>query len=300
MRKSLNIFFVSLILLMGIPSLAAGNWQSVRTKNYRIIYHPYQKKLAEKVAETILKTEPKYKSVFGEVPKDTIRVILADRRSEFDKLTKNTIPEWSRGVTRPDVHLIILLTDQIKQDEFFAVVRHELVHAWMGSLYPGIQTPRWFDEGMAVLLSGERVSDNTTIISRAVLTGSLFSLDDVSQVLKFGRTKARLAYAESYTAMRFFVEYFGWKKFPVFFATLKQTKSFKSALRAATRLSLYEFEDTFLDYAKKNYKWQFLFDVDLYLWLALPVFVAVSFWWIRRRNRRRMDAWEEPPEAGSE
>ncbi len=300
MKKRTYIFLAILIFFIGVSPLIAGNWQSVTIKNYRVIYHLYQKKLAEEVAETILKTEPKYKSVFGEMPKDTIRVILADRRSEFDKLTKNTIPEWSRGVTRPDIHLIILLTDQIKQNEFFSVVRHELVHAWMGSLYPGIQTPRWFDEGMAVLLSGERVSDNTTIISRAVLTGSLFSLDDVSQVLKFGRTKARLAYAESYTAMRFFVKYFGWKKFPVLFATLKQTRSFKKAVEAATGLSLYEFEDTFLDYAKKNYRWQFLFDIDLYLWLALPVFVAVSFWWIKRRNRKRVDAWQEPPEADGE
>jgi len=300
MKKRTYIFLAILIYFIGASPVMAVNWQSVTIKNYRVIYHPYQKKLAEEVAETILKTEPKYKSVFGEMPKDTIRIILADRREEFDKLTKNTIPEWSKGVTRPEIHLIILLTDQIKRDEFFAVVRHELVHAWMGSLYPGIQTPRWFDEGMAVLLSGERVSDNTSIISRAVLTGSLFSLDDVSQVLKFGRAKARLAYAESYTAMRFFVEYFGWKKFPVLFATLKQTKSFKSALQAATGLSLYEFEDTFLDYAKKNYRWQFLFDIDLYLWLALPVFVAVSFLLIRRRNRKRMDAWKEPQESGSE
>lgn len=300
MKKATYIFLTILIYIIGASPLMAENWQSITIRNYRVIYHPYQKKLAEEVAKTILKTEPKYKRVFGEIPKDTIRVIMADRRSEFDKLTKNTIPEWSKGVTRPDIHLIILLTDEIKQDEFFSIVRHELVHAWMGSLYPGIRTPRWFDEGMAVLLSGERVSDNTTIISRAVLTGSLFSLDDVSNVLKFGRTKARLAYAESYTAMRFFVEYFGWQKFPILFATLKKTKSFESALNAATGLDLYEFEDTFLDYAKKNYRWQFLFDIDLYLWLALPVFVAVSFWWIKRRNRKRIDAWEEAPEENDE
>ena len=208
-------------------------------------------------------------------------------------MTQNTIPEWSRGVTRPDIHVIILLTDQVDEEKFFAVVRHELVHAWMGSLFPGIQTPRWFDEGMAVLLSGERVSDNNTILSRAVLTHSLLSLDDVNNVLRFGQTKARLAYAESYAALKFFVDYFGWKKFPVLFAHLKTMRSFQKALEKTTGLTIFQYEDNFDDYVKKNYHWQFLFDIDLYLWLALPLFVAVSFYFIRRRNRRRVEGWAE-------
>ncbi|GBD92644.1 hypothetical protein BMS3Abin05_00216 [bacterium BMS3Abin05] len=293
MKKGfLLILMLFFVFILNAP-LFAGEWESFTVKNYRILYHHYQAKLAREVAETILKAEPKYQSVFGEIPKDTIRVLLADKRKEFDRLTYNTIPEWSKGVTRPDIHLIVLLTAEIKQDEFFSVVRHELVHAWMGSLYPGIQTPRWFDEGMAVLLSGEQVSGNNAVLSRAILTGSLFSLDEVNNVLKFGRTKARLAYSESYTALQFFVEYFGWQKFPFFFQKLKKTRSFEVALKATTGLSLFEFEDTFEDFARKKYRWQVFFDVNLYLWLALPVFVGVSFWLIKYRNRKRVEIWEE-------
>ncbi len=295
---------ISLVLFLGFapgtglsrPAKNSHAWESVNLKNYRVLFQNPQKHLAEQVARTALRVIPRYKSIFGAVPQDTFRILLANSREEFDRLTQNTIPEWSQGVTRPDIHVIILLTSQINEDKFFAVVRHELVHAWMGALFPGIRTPRWFDEGMAVLLSGERVSDNNTILSRAVLTHSLLSLVDVNNVLRFGRTKARLAYAESYAALKFFVDYFGWKKFPFLFARLKATKSFPKALEAATGLTVFQYEDNFEDYVKKNYHWQFLFDIDLYLWLVLPVFVALSFYFIKRKNRKRIDSWEDTSE----
>ena len=299
--RAFALAFFVLLVGFGSESLASGGvgsphtWESLNLKNYRVLFQKPQKHLAEQVARTALQVIPKYKAIFGAVPQDTFRILLANNREEFDRLTQNTIPEWSQGVTRPDIHLIILLTSQVNEDKFFAVVRHELVHAWMGALFPGIRTPRWFDEGMAVLLSGERVSDNNTILSRAVLTHSLLSLDDVNNVLRFGQTKARLAYAESYAALKFFVDYFGWKKFPFFFARLKATKSFPKALEAATGLTVFQYEDNFEDYVKKNYHWQFLFDIDLYLWLALPVFVAVSFYFIKRKNRKRIDSWENDP-----
>ncbi len=299
MRKKILLVCAGLGLFFGLNVRTSGavpserHWESVSLRNYRVLFQKPQRHLAEKVAQVAWKITPKYQSIFGEVPRDTIRILLANSRKEFDRLTRNTIPEWSQGVTRPDIHLIILMSNQIKEDRFFAVERHELVHAWMGALYPGVQTPRWFDEGIAVLLSGERVSDNNTILSRAVLTHSLLSLDDVNNVLRFGRAKARLAYAESYAALKFFVDYFGWKKFPPFFRQLKKTGSFDQALQSITGLTIFQYEDNFEDYVKKHYHWQFLFDIDLYLWLALPLFVAVSFYFIRRKNRKRMNNWAD-------
>ena len=95
--------------------------------------------------------------------------------SKNDTSAKGIIlPEWGGGGTIGG-NLIVIPVDfkPFLQQNFTQITVHELVHAVLYRAYPGVNVPRWFHEGLAMMLSGELSFEENTVVSKAVfLTAS--------------------------------------------------------------------------------------------------------------------------------
>ena len=296
----MRLRFVNLVLVFlafhPFQLLEAKGWQVIEKENVRLFYHSKRASFVYSLIDVALSTLPEYKQLTGLEGADSLRIFLCDGQEEFDLLTSGTIPTWSKGVARPQFGLIILQAAGIEPAELTSVLRHELWHTWLGRGLMGIKIPRWFDEGGAVLVSGQKTSRYHIVISRALLTRSLLSLDEIDDVLRFQSGKAQLAYAESFMAVQYMVNQWGWSGMRKFFATFKKQPDWEKSFIQAFGIDLYDFEDIFFSYLRQKYRWHFLLDVNLYFWTALPLLVLLAFITIRLRNRRTVKRWKQETE----
>ncbi|MFQ6618849.1 MAG: hypothetical protein ACE5QV_09195, partial [Fidelibacterota bacterium] len=77
---------------------------------------------------------------------------------------------------------------------------------------------------------------------------------------------------------------------------VRNYSDFSIALLTVTGSDMLEFEMAWRKYIKKRYKWYLFFDMDLYIWLLLPLIFIVVFIFIKLRNRRIVKRWDDKGE----
>src|SRR6185295_14591095 len=90
--------------------------------------------------------------------------------------------------------------DATDLDEVF---RHELAHVALEDAVQGKHVPVWFNEGLAISLSGELAMARTKTLWSATLSGTLIPLADLDRSFPHENFEVSIAYAESADFMRF-------------------------------------------------------------------------------------------------
>jgi hypothetical protein len=115
-------------------------------------------------------------------------------------------PEYASGVAYHGMHLVLLSmlaprgAEAVDLDEVF---RHELAHVALEDAVQGKHVPVWFNEGLAISLSGELAMARTKTLWSATLSGSLIPLADLDRSFPRDNFDVSIAYAESADFMRF-------------------------------------------------------------------------------------------------
>jgi len=284
------------VLLLGVLRASAARpdfWEVLPDSQAVIRFRPGSEGLAQQALKVVLEEYPDLCQRLGLRFQGRFHIFLTRSQEEFDRLTQGRVTSWSKGITQPQRGVIFLLYDSETSQEFRPLLRHELTHAILGANFPARTIPRWFDEGLAVLLSGSPGPSYEVTLSRALLGRHLLSLDEIENVLGFSESQALLAYAESYVALKFLVSRFGWERIPFFLNHLRQKGDWELAFATAFGMDTWEFENAFLEYIRRKYRWHFLLDIDLYLWLILPLLVLAAFLAIKWRNRRTLRRWRQ-------
>jgi hypothetical protein len=234
------------------------------------------------------------------------RIIAPEKRPEKSPLkiiyyTKShagelghMLPEWGGGGAIGD-SLIIIPVDfkPFLEQSFPQITVHEIVHIVLARAYPSIPIPRWFHEGVAMLLSGELSFEENTTISKAIFLGRLMPLRSIDSVNNFGRWRADLAYSQSHLAALFLVEQYGMAVLPEILRAARLSRDFNSGMLKAIGLSTREFEDMVEKYIASKYRFVF-FVTDSYIWWLLIAFLFIAAFTVTMaRNRKRAAAMEE-------
>jgi hypothetical protein len=145
-----------------------------------------------------------------------VRAFLAPDRATFDELVADVLtvqierPSDPRRIAQPQRNDIVLLapsayasesTYDYVPDDYRRMTHHELTHVVQEHLSPDIETsPFWWDEGLAVYLSGQWRHESQFRFREPVLDcrheGDIPSLREI-------REDASLAYAFGWTVVRF-------------------------------------------------------------------------------------------------
>jgi hypothetical protein len=121
---------------------------------------------------------------------------------------------WEGGVAFTEYGIVALgvgtTSDQVAWGE--GAMAHEMAHlvvhqATMNGY--GIELPTWLDEGLAMYAEGELSSDMASALSSAVKGGRLDSVQSLSSSFPAETAAATLAYAESYSLVKYLLDYKG-------------------------------------------------------------------------------------------
>lgn len=246
------------------------------------------------ITEHLVDRKPDLEALFGIIVKDTIIIRIAPSKSAFRALTHGLVPDWGMGVAVPSQNSIVLCADSETRDRAVVqpiekIATHEFTHIVLGRI-TGL--PLWFHEGCAMLAAGEFTS--TKVLGRSQITGQGMSLDSIDSLLQFDPIKAQLAYEQSHSALRFFIEEYGLSSLRMLLAQCAAGVTFEEAFQRATGITTNEFQQQWHTRLRSKLWIVWADTLDEFLWYFLiPALVVVVWMVIKIRNRITLAKWKK-------
>jgi Peptidase MA superfamily len=278
-------------------------WHYHSTPRFVIAYREQDQTLAIRVLDELQQRQQQLAAQLGYEPQRVITVFLCPTQQIFDRMTGGVVPHWGEAAANAEQWRIFLKTPAASDTrELLPVtVTHELAHLCLAELATPTQMPnarpnslpRWFNEGAAILLSGEPRYSDPTLISRALLTNSIVEFDEIDDLLSFNSARAGLAYAESYHAVHFMISRFGANALRQFAQACSIHNDTRQAFQVAFNEDLWDFEVAYFDYLRQHFRWYFLLDDSFLFGAIIVILVIAGFLLTRWRARRKMKEWED-------
>ncbi len=274
---------------------APQDWLTLDSERFKIYYTAADRSRAAALPAIFENEYAELSAKLGLQLDIPVQILLAPTPEKFNEFTGHLIPDWGEGVADAARGLIILKTlSPSSRDRLLKSVRHELTHILVGRGVAQPETlPRWFNEGLAIYFSYDEEFAGGAAISKALISNSVVPLNEIEDVLKFQTEKARLAYEESFSAILYFEEEFGFEGIAAILAELKAGKAFDDAFEEYTGFPAAEFELDWLRFIEQKYRWRFLLDFETYLWIFILLLFVLVFLGIKWRNRRTLKRWED-------
>jgi hypothetical protein len=223
------------------------------------------------------------------------KIYIRDNLKDFEKLIGSAFPDWGAAAALPYREMIAL-----KSPAHFRLgkplrelVRHEYAHLALHHRLRLGYPPRWLDEGVAMYTAFEWGWENNLSMSRAVVFRSLVPLREIEMMNRFSAGKAQTAYAESYLAVKYFLDEYGREAFNVLLDSLRSQRPVDEAFTAAIGGNHNEFEKEFFEYLEGRYNLMTLFGDLYFLWIFLAVVVIAGFIVRYFRKKKYYKKWEE-------
>ncbi len=215
----------------------------------------------------------------GRVDAGRLVLVIADNRAAFSEWSHGRVPAWGAGVTFPGSHVVIIRLDA---GDPFQTLRHELAHVVLHREVPG-RVPLWFDEGYAVLASGEYDRMAALRLNLSVAVGRIpESLDELNAQLRGDADDAEAAYALAASAVSELSRRNPTHTLKPLLAQLEEGTPFDDAVEITTGLHDGRFDDAWRQAVRQRY--------NLMLWVMTGgAWLLLSFLliWAAASRRRR-------------
>ncbi|MFQ5606887.1 MAG: peptidase MA family metallohydrolase, partial [Candidatus Zixiibacteriota bacterium] len=198
----------------------------------------------EDVKAAVGETAEMVDSVLGEFELSGYELIVADRECLFDSLVGDAFPDWGGAVAIPALNRIVLKSPMISSTDkpFSSLVAHEYAHLAIHAALAGRAAPRWLDEGLATYLAGDWSYRDFVAITIAAWRVRFVPLARLRRLNTFDEKTARLAYAESYLAIKHLIDYYGVESVRALIASLRDGLTVDDALRETIGANLDGFQ----------------------------------------------------------
>jgi len=227
-----------------------------------------------------------------------VTIQIPESERDYLQRTGSLVPDWSGGVTLPVQRMIVLRPGAYFDPRLYAeTLRHELTHMYLADKLDTFQVPRWFNEGLAMLLSGKTFSwDDHLITGNAVVMDKLLDLDEIDAMLVFGLGKAQLAYVQSLLAVHFLVHEHGEHILPALIVARAGGENWEQILQHYTGSDSGQLNERLREFIQEKYRWAFLLQMGNLFWLAVALLFIAGFTAIKIRNRRILREWDKNEE----
>lgn len=280
------------------------DWSILNDGYIKIQYHDFDEEISLIVLSAIKSDFERIARMVGYSGPPIANVVISGSPEEFDGFTGSRLPGWSQASTDYERSVIILKSptfSRVTEKELRRTVIHELTHFIIGATTLPNKVPRWFNEGLAVWMSGEEKFRSKIAISRALFTKSLIRLNEIEKILTFESERANLAYAESRAAVMYLIETAGAGAVRLIIEKINSNQTFDAAFTEATGVDPLEFEIEFRKDMKERYRYYFLAAADDYIWFLIPGLFILAYLAVKLKNRRIISRWnlEDEEEDGS-
>lgn len=291
--NSVVLIFLAFLLSQG-KVLAQPKWHTTTSPPFRIYYTDRDNFYVQELRSLFQLSYGELSAKLNLRLTQNIDVFLCASERDFARMTGNFVPHWGEGIAIPTRNTIVLKSPNLTNnyDRQKQLVLHELIHVLIGH-WSRVPLPRWFNEGVAMYFAHDREFAKGEALSKAMLSDSVIPLDEIDDVLRFQKAKARLAYEESFLFIEFIAERFGDAELIQFIQALGESESFDATFKQVFGLDVFDLELDWLEFIKKKYRWRFFADFETFLWFfILAVFILV-FVAIKLRNRKTIRRWEQ-------
>jgi len=228
---------------------------------------------------------------------EQVEVRIARTPDEMASLAPEGLPppEYATGVAYAPLHLVLLslTAPQAGADapDVREVFFHELVHVALYDAVQGRHVPRWFNEGLAIQVSGESRFQRMKTLWDASLSRSIIPLSDLDASFPEGRYEVSIAYAESADFVRFLLREPDRARFVSLIERVRGGTPFDRALGDAYGTDLRKLEFQWREEMSKRYTFAPVLTGGSLLWVL--VFFALVYGYIRRRKKTKdtLERW---------
>ncbi len=288
MKLILLVFFVLAVQL--------NNLELKKFGLYSFLTPPEDSVFVGDLYRILVENESVFQKVYHCSLRQDLVIYIPQNDGDYFKMIESALPDWSGGVAFPDERAIILRPPQVFFDpqEYREVLLHELAHIYLADKADSCPIPLWFNEGLAMLVSGKTFSWNDHLaISSAVITDNLLELEEVDKMLVFGLAKAQLAYAQSLLAVQFLIHNFGEGVIGSLLDGSAIDKNWEQVFELVSGSDAKKFNLDLQQYINKEYRWALLLQVKNLFWILLVILFLCGFMVIKIRNRRILKEWEK-------
>ena len=177
-------------------------------------------------------------STLGQPVLDHVMVRVAPTVSDMARLAPAEAPppEYASGVAYHGMHLVLLSMlaprggDAVDLEEVF---RHELVHVALEDAVLGKHVPVWFNEGLAMRLSGEQGWERRGLLWNATLSDTLLPLSELDRSFPRNSMAVNIAYAESADFMQYLSRRSDQLRFAAMIGRIREGQPFDRAVTEA-------------------------------------------------------------------
>lgn len=204
-------------------------------------------------------------------------------------------PKYASGVAYSEIGLVLLTLTPVHPnalDDVGEVFRHELAHVALGdAVGESNRVPHWFNEGLAVHLSGESSLLRLRTLWSATLSGRLIPLERLDASFPADAAAADLAYAEAADVVRFLLRQQERERFPRLIERVHDGQSFATALRDAYGLDFVSLEYEWREEIARKYSfWPVLFSGTI-VWLGVLGLFVLAWQKRRRKSKKTLEQW---------
>lgn len=202
-------------------------------------------------------------------------------------------PSWSVAYAFGASGKIVLIPSRVPSypdDRLTGVLRHEIAHVLIARAAGRREIPRWFNEGLAIIVSREwRMTDHAHLLAANLRRGDL-SLDELDRQFQGGAHSAGSAYALSAAFVRFLLDQYGNDVAAWILRRVAAGESFESACHRALGIPLSKALEAFAHHLDLWHKWIPVLSSGTTLWTGITL---LALWAFRRRRKRDLEIKEQ-------
>jgi hypothetical protein len=274
------------------PEVPAG-WALAEGPGASVWSDPSDSDVALRLARHAASSLPRLAEVLDLPMGRPVTVLLADTPERFRALQPGAAPVWADATAYPGLDLIVLRAPRQRAGDaqpLEVVLDHELLHLLVGLAFPDRPAPRWLQEGLAQVYSGEVGPDLVARLRMATGATGPLALSELPGAFHAGAQRANLAYAQSADLIAFVRVTWGDEAIRRLLRETAKGQDLAAAMTAATGQSVAEVEAAWLDrYGSRWWAWADPAALEGALWglggLALLGVGAVRVTGRRRRLR---------------
>jgi hypothetical protein len=287
------------LLFLSVPFAGfALELTTVTTPNFAFSFYPEDERAIRCLIEKAEKLRREITTDLGLEPEGVTKVYLASSLTMYQALQPcGKIHAWSRAVAYPSQNLIIILSPRAIRGEkvdLCTIFKHEFTHIALGRAFQGTGgIPHWLHEGVAMYESREWDFRRTSAIMKAVLTGTLIPLSEITQRFPQEENRAELAYCQSFYLISFIINKFGRPLFHRFIREYSLGSPLNQVLVEIYGMGLDRLEERWHRYLKTRFSWVPLITSATALWFLLALLFILAYAKKRRVKTRFYEQWDK-------
>ncbi len=235
-------------------------------------------------------------SALGQPVLTRVTVRVAPTVSDMARLAPVDAPPpgYASGVAYHGLHLVLLSmlqprgAEAVDLDEVF---RHELAHVALEDAVQGKHVPVWFNEGLAISLSGERAPARLQTLWSATLSGTLIPLSDLDRSFPRDNFEVSIAYAQSADFMRFLTRKSDRLRFAAMIGRVREGQAFDRAVAEAYGSDLRRLELEWRGDLERRFSVIPVLTGGGLIWVLVVGALVAAYVRRRRRSRAILDRW---------